>query len=43
MGLSQEDEELLKDAKRVSISPMVLHADHCIIIVHNVFDRKTYK
>lgn len=43
MGLSQEDEELLNNAKRVSISPMVLHADHCIIIVHNVFDRKTYK
>ena len=40
MGLSQDDEALLKTAKRVSISPMVLHADHCIIIVHNVFDRK---
>ncbi|KYC51504.1 MAG: tRNA (pseudouridine(54)-N(1))-methyltransferase [Candidatus Methanofastidiosum methylothiophilum] len=40
LGLSSEDESLLKDAKRVSISPMVLHADHCIIIVHNVFDRK---
>ncbi len=39
-GLSEEDESLLKNAKRVSISPMVLHADHCIIIVHNVFDRK---
>jgi len=39
-GLSEEDEALLKNAKRVSISPMVLHADHCIIIVHNVFDRK---
>ena len=39
-GLSQDDEALLKTAKRVSISPMVLHADHCIIIVHNVFDRK---
>lgn len=40
LGLSQEDEFLLKNAKRVSISPKVLHADHCIIIVHNVFDRK---
>jgi len=40
LGLSEEDELLLKNAKRVSISPMVLHADHCIIIVHNVFDRK---
>ncbi|KYC45401.1 MAG: tRNA (pseudouridine(54)-N(1))-methyltransferase [Candidatus Methanofastidiosum methylothiophilum] len=40
LGLSQDDESLLKTAKRVSISPMVLHADHCIIIVHNVFDRK---
>ncbi|NYT03660.1 MAG: tRNA (pseudouridine(54)-N(1))-methyltransferase TrmY [Candidatus Methanofastidiosa archaeon] len=40
MGLPQDDEALLKTAKRVSISPMVLHADHCIIIVHNVFDRK---
>jgi tRNA (pseudouridine54-N1)-methyltransferase len=40
LGMSQEDESLLKTAKRVSISPMVLHADHCIIIVHNVFDRK---
>ena len=40
LGLAPEDESLLGNAKRVSISPMVLHADHCIIIVHNVFDRK---
>lgn len=40
IGLTQEDEALLKNSKKVSISPMVLHADHCIIIVHNVFDRK---
>lgn len=39
-GLSKEDESLLENAKRISISPMVLHADHCIIIVHNVLDRK---
>ncbi|HQF89405.1 MAG TPA: tRNA (pseudouridine(54)-N(1))-methyltransferase TrmY [Methanofastidiosum sp.] len=40
LGLSEEDESLLENAKRISISPMVLHADHCIIIVHNVLDRK---
>ena len=41
-GMKFEDEELLKDygATRASVSPYSLHADHCIILVHNELDRR---
>jgi tRNA (pseudouridine54-N1)-methyltransferase len=41
IGLSKEDEEFLEEigAEQISLSPLELHADHCIILVHNVLDR----
>ena len=33
-----EELELLRDLPRLSLSPKVLHADHCIIIAHNELD-----
>ncbi|WP_018153891.1 MULTISPECIES: tRNA (pseudouridine(54)-N(1))-methyltransferase TrmY [Methanothermococcus] len=41
VGIGSEDEEFLEKigAEKVSISPLELHADHCIIIVHNILDK----
>jgi len=40
LGFNKEDQEILeKIGKKISISPKILHADHCIIIVHNFSDR----
>jgi tRNA (pseudouridine54-N1)-methyltransferase len=36
-----EELELLKDLPRLSLGPKVLHADHCIIIVHNELDLRS--
>ncbi|MHC1569231.1 MAG: tRNA (pseudouridine(54)-N(1))-methyltransferase TrmY [Candidatus Syntropharchaeia archaeon] len=41
IGLTERDELLLKNAKKVSVGPKSLHADHCIIIVHNELDRRS--
>ncbi|MDY6965612.1 MAG: tRNA (pseudouridine(54)-N(1))-methyltransferase TrmY [Halobacteriota archaeon] len=40
LGLSIEYEELLKSlgAEKVCVGPVSLHADHCIIVVHNRLD-----
>ncbi|WP_456418466.1 tRNA (pseudouridine(54)-N(1))-methyltransferase TrmY [Methanocaldococcus infernus] len=41
IGLLEEDESFLKDkAIKVSVSPLELHANHCIVIVHNVLDKR---
>jgi len=41
IGLPEEDEKLLEEigAEKISLSPLELHADHCIILVHNVLDK----
>jgi len=41
IGVKKEDEEILEEfgAKKVSLGPRVLHADHCIIILLNEIDR----
>ena len=41
MGIGEEDENFLDEigAERVSISPLELHANHCIVIVHNIMDK----
>jgi tRNA (pseudouridine54-N1)-methyltransferase len=41
--LTEEEEESLlsaTDPDRISIGPLSLHADHCIIVVHNEMDRR---
>jgi len=44
IGLTEEDERFLRDLKieRISISPLELHANQCIDIVHNVLDKLEY-
>lgn len=40
LGFSQEDRGFLERiGRKTSISPRILHADHCIIVVHNFLDR----
>jgi len=40
LGFNKEDQEFLeKIGKKISISPKILHADHCIIVAHNFLDR----
>ncbi len=40
LGFNKEDQEFLERiGRKISISPKILHADHCIIIVHNFLDR----
>ncbi|MBA2858110.1 tRNA (pseudouridine54-N1)-methyltransferase [Methanococcus maripaludis] len=41
IGIGDEDEEFLEEigAEKISLSPLELHADHCIILVHNILDR----
>jgi tRNA (pseudouridine54-N1)-methyltransferase len=42
LGMSEEEEEILenKGAAIISVSPLSLHADHCIVLVNNELDRK---
>ncbi|MFU8652451.1 tRNA (pseudouridine(54)-N(1))-methyltransferase TrmY [Methanotorris formicicus] len=42
IGIGEEDEDFLEDigAEKVSLSPLELHADHCIVIVHNILDKR---
>jgi tRNA (pseudouridine54-N1)-methyltransferase len=41
-GLKREEEVLLEKhgAWKLSVGPLSLHADHCIVIVHNELDRR---
>ncbi|HXY87880.1 MAG TPA: tRNA (pseudouridine(54)-N(1))-methyltransferase TrmY [Candidatus Acidoferrales bacterium] len=43
LGLTKEEEALIHKTKRVSLGPIALHTDHCIILVHNELDRKCLK
>ncbi|AEF97096.1 UPF0217 protein [Methanotorris igneus Kol 5] len=45
IGIGEEDEKFLEDigAEKVSLSPLELHADHCIVIVHNILDKRFKK
>jgi tRNA (pseudouridine54-N1)-methyltransferase len=40
-GLLPEDESLLEGLPAISLGPQVLHADHCITLLHNELDRRT--
>ncbi|HOP09721.1 MAG TPA: tRNA (pseudouridine(54)-N(1))-methyltransferase TrmY, partial [Candidatus Methanofastidiosa archaeon] len=41
LGFDEGDLELMKEIKyRMTISPKVLHASHCIVIVHNMRDKE---
>ena len=40
LGFDKKDQDFLeKKGEKTSISPKILHADHCIIVVHNFLDR----
>lgn len=41
--LTEEEESILlkKEIDTISIGPISLHTDHCILLVHNEIDRKT--
>ncbi len=41
-GLNEEEEKLIMENEHeiVSVSPLSLHADHCIILLHNEMDRR---
>jgi len=38
-NFTPHEEDLLEGLERISLGPVVLHADHCIPIVHNELDR----
>ncbi|MBI1729964.1 tRNA (pseudouridine(54)-N(1))-methyltransferase TrmY [Candidatus Acetothermia bacterium] len=40
-NFSPDEELLLKECTKVSLGPVVLHADHCISVVHNELDRRS--
>jgi len=39
-NFTPHEEDLLEGLERISLGPVVLHADHCIPIVHNELDRR---
>lgn len=41
MGLTDDEENIIKGREHeiVSVGPMSLHADHCIVLLHNEMDR----
>jgi len=45
IGLTEEDERFLNDLKieKLSLSPLELHANQCIDIVHNILDKLEYR
>lgn len=42
MGLTGDEENILEahDHEMVSVGPLSLHADHCIVLLHNEMDRQ---
>ncbi len=42
LGLTDEEEKLIEgyEYEVVSVGPLSLHADHCIVLVHNEMDRQ---
>jgi tRNA (pseudouridine54-N1)-methyltransferase len=44
IGIGKDDEEFLDEfAHKVSLSPLELHANHCITLVHNALDKRLIK
>lgn len=43
MGLSDDEEKIIlgKEHEIISVGPISLHADHCLIILHNEMDRRS--
>ena len=41
MGLTDEEEKIIEghENKIISVGPLSLHADHCIVLLHNEMDR----
>ena len=41
MGLTEDEENIIEgyQYERVSVGPLSLHADHCIVLLHNEMDR----
>ncbi len=43
LGLTEEEEALIHKARRARLGPITLHADHCVILIHNELDRRCSK
>ncbi len=39
-NFTPHEDELLKNCEKISLGPVVLHADHCVSVVHNELDRR---
>jgi len=41
MGLTEDEEKIIRDCENemISVGPLSLHADHCIVLIHNEMDR----
>lgn len=44
LGLTEDEEKLVmeKSTGTISVGPLSLHADHCIILIHNEVDRAAF-
>ncbi len=44
LGVTEDEEKSIEGYKNevVSVGPLSLHADHCIVLLHNEMDRKEY-
>lgn len=42
MGVTEEEEKLIMDSEHdiISVGPLSLHAEHCIVLLHNEMDRR---
>lgn len=45
LGLTDEEEKIIEGYEHeiINVGPLSLHADHCIVLLHNEMDRKEYK
>lgn len=45
LGLTDHEEEIIRgyDHEIISVGPSSLHADHCIILLHNEMDRNVFR
>ncbi len=45
LGLTDNEEEIIRgyDNEIINVGPLSLHADHCIILLHNEMDRNVFR
>ena len=44
LGLTEDEERIIVgyDPEIISVGPLSLHADHCIVLLHNEMDRTVF-